>query len=80
VLPGLRPGYGARMAPDTVVADLRAALPADRILTDDDVVRPYLRDEAAWAECGRPRAVVRPLETAEVAATVAVCARHRCPS
>ena len=50
MLHGLRPGYGARMAPDTVVADLRAALPADRILTDDDVVRPYLRDEAAWAE------------------------------
>ena len=79
MLHGLRPGYGARMAPDTVVADLRAALPADRILTDDDVVRPYLRDEAAWAECGRPRAVVRPLETAEVAAAVAVCARHRVP-
>src|SRR3954449_1992672 len=67
------------MAPDTVVADLLAALPADRVLTDDDVVRPYLQDEAAWAECGRPRAVVRPLETAEVAATVAVCARHRVP-
>ena len=67
------------MATDTVVAELRAALPADRILTDEDVVRPYLRDEAAWAECGRPRAVVRPLETAEVAATVAVCARHRVP-
>src|SRR4051812_35419608 len=67
------------MASDTVVADLLAALPADRVLTDDDVVRPYLQDEAAWADCGRPRAVVRPLETAEVAATVAVCARHRVP-
>ncbi|MDT7580374.1 MAG: glycolate oxidase [Pseudonocardiales bacterium] len=67
------------MATDTVVADLRAALPADRILTDDDVVGPYLRDEAAWAESGRPLAVVRPLETAEVAATVAVCARHHVP-
>src|SRR3954449_3011417 len=67
------------MAPDTVVADLLAALPADRVLTDDDVVRPYLQDEAAWAECGRPRAVVRPLETAEVAATVAICARHGVP-
>ena len=41
------------MATDTVVADLRAALPADRVLTDDDVVRPYLHDEAEWAEYGR---------------------------
>src|SRR6187551_1507287 len=39
----------------------------------------YLHDEAEWAEYGRARAVVRPLETAEVAATVAVCARHRVP-
>ena len=64
---------------DQVVADLRAALPADRVITDADVVAPYARDEAAWAEHGRPCAVVRPLETAEVAAVVAICARHRVP-
>jgi len=61
------------------VAELRAALPADRILTDTDVLASYLHDEAEWAEYGRALAVVRPLETAEVAATVAICARHRVP-
>jgi glycolate oxidase len=62
-----------------VVDDLRAALPADRVITDADVVAPYQRDEAAWAEHGRPCAVVRPLETDEVAATVRICAEHRVP-
>ena len=69
---------GGRPAPDPL-AELRAALPADRILTDTDVLTSYLHDEAEWAEYGRALAVVRPLETAEVAATVAVCARHRVP-
>ena len=64
---------------DPVVADLCAALPADRVLTDLDVVAAYEHDEAEWADHGRPRAVVRPLDTAEVAATVGVCARHRVP-
>jgi glycolate oxidase len=64
---------------DPVVAELRAALPADRVVTEPYVVRSYLHDEAEWAEHGSPRAVVRPLETAEVAAAVAVCARHGVP-
>ena len=64
---------------DQVLAELRDALPADRILTDTDVMTSYLHDEAEWADYGRARAVVRPLETAEVAATVAICARHRVP-
>jgi glycolate oxidase len=65
--------------PDPVVADLCAALPADRVMTDADVVAAYQHDEAEWADHGSPRAVVRPLDTAEVAATVGVCARHRVP-
>ena len=64
---------------DPVVADLCAALPADRVTTDPAVLGSYEHDEAAWADHGRPRALVRPLDTAEVAATVAVCARHRVP-
>ena len=64
---------------DPVIIDLRAALPADRIMTDVDVVAAYQHDEAEWADHGRPRAVVRPLDTAEVAATVGVCARHQVP-
>ena len=63
----------------TVLAELRAAVPPDRLLLDPDVQSAYLHDEAVWAEHGRPLAVVRPVETAEVAALVAVCARHRVP-
>src|SRR5690349_7230230 len=63
-------GYGGPMASpvDPVVADLRAALPQDRVVTEADVVRSYVHDQAEWAEHGTPRAVVRPLETKEVAA------------
>ena len=61
---------------DPLVADLRAALPADRVLVDPDVVAPYLHDEAEWAAYGRAAAVVRPRTTAEVAAVVAACDRH----
>jgi FAD/FMN-containing dehydrogenase len=64
---------------DPVVADLLAALPSDRVLLDADAVTPYLRDAATWGEHGRARAVVRARDTSEVAATVAVCARHRIP-
>jgi glycolate oxidase len=60
-----------------VLAELAAALPADRVLTDPDTVRPYVHDEAEWAEHGAPIAVVRPRSTAEVAAVVKACARHR---
>ena len=66
-------------APDPVVADLRAALPAERLLLDADAMARYLHDEAEWAPHGRAAAVVRPQTTAEVAAVVAVCARHRRP-
>ena len=64
---------------DPVVTDLLAALPADRVLLDAGRVAAYLRDEAMLAEHGRPLAVVRARTTADVAATVAVCARHRAP-
>ena len=47
------------------------------MLVDAGRVAGYLRDEAMWADHGRPLAVVRARTTADVAATVAVCARHR---
>jgi glycolate oxidase len=50
---------------DPVVADLLSALPVDRVMTNADVVAAYRHDEAEWADHGLPRAVVRPLETAE---------------
>ena len=77
--PGTRPAPVSCRQPPGDPCRLRAVLPADRILTDTDVLTSYLHDEAEWAEYGRALAVVRPLETAEVAATVAVCARHRVP-
>ena len=62
-----------------VVAALLAALPADRVLADDDVVRSYVHDEAEWAPFGAPLAVVRPRSTAEVQAVVRACLEHRTP-
>jgi glycolate oxidase len=73
------PADGRAALADPVVADLLAALPADRVLLDAGLVAPYLRDEAVWAEHGQPRAVVRARTSTDVAATVAVCARHRAP-
>ena len=64
---------------DPVVLDLLAVLPADRVLLDPDTMARYEHDEAEWAEYGRALAVVRPETTAEVAAVVGVCARHRRP-
>src|SRR5204862_1758245 len=40
---------------------------------------PYVHDEAEWAEFGSPLCLVRARSTAEVAAVVATCARHRVP-
>ncbi|WP_083275666.1 FAD-binding oxidoreductase [Pseudonocardia sp. HH130630-07] len=77
------PAELGRSVPDAtgraVLADLAAVLDADRILTDPDTVRPYVHDEAEWAGYGTPLCVVRARSTADVAATVRVCARHRTP-
>lgn len=62
-----------------ILAALRAALPADRILTDPALTVSYLHDEAEWAEHGRPAAVVRVRSTAEVAATLTACAALKVP-
>jgi len=63
----------------SIVADLRAVLPADRILTDPELTGGYSHDEAEWAPYGQPAAVVRATDTQEVAATVRACARQRVP-
>jgi glycolate oxidase len=72
-------GLASRPVSDPLVADLLAALHADRVLVDPDVVAPFLHDEAEWAAYGRAAAVVRPRSTAEVAAVVSACARHARP-
>ncbi len=58
---------------------LRAALPAEVLLVDEDRTASYLHDEAAWAPYGKPVAVVRPRTTDEVAATVRACLADRTP-
>ncbi|MCW2778646.1 MAG: linked oxidase domain protein, partial [Frankiales bacterium] len=58
-----------------LLADLRAAVGADHVLTDDDLRSSY---ETDWTRrfTGRSVAVVRPGSTAEVAAVVLACGRH----
>ncbi|MBP2370326.1 FAD-binding oxidoreductase [Pseudonocardia parietis] len=62
-----------------LLAELSAGLGAGSVLTDPDTVRPYVHDEAEWAGYGTPLCVVRARSTADVAATVAACARARVP-
>jgi len=56
-----------------LIDDLRAALPADRVVTDPDVLRSYAHDEAEWAPYELPRAMVRPRGAEDVQAAVRVC-------
>jgi glycolate oxidase len=58
---------------------LRRVVPADRVVTDQDVVSGYAHDEAQWAPYGRPAALVRARSTADVQAVVSVCAERRVP-
>ncbi|MBO0877942.1 MAG: FAD-binding protein [Pseudonocardia sp.] len=62
-----------------VVAALRAALPADRVVTNPELIVGYAHDEAEWAPHGTPVAVVRPRDTSEVAAVVSAAAELRVP-
>jgi glycolate oxidase len=57
-----------------VVAALRQALPADRIVTDQDVLAAVSHDEAEWAPAGQPAAAVRARSEAEVQHVVRACA------
>jgi glycolate oxidase len=61
------------------VAELRAALGPDAVLTDPDVVAGYARDQAMLAEAGAPAAVVFPRSTAEVSAVLRTASRAGVP-
>ena len=61
----LRHGTPATGRPPVATA-LPSALPADRVLVDDDVIGSYLHDGAEWGRFGTPASVVRPSDTAEV--------------
>lgn len=59
-----------------LLADLSAALPADRLTTDPDVLESYAHDAAEWAEWSQPACLVRPRAPEEVQAVVRACLRH----
>jgi glycolate oxidase len=60
-----------------VIEELRTACPD--LLTDPDLLVSYQRDEADLCDFAVPLAVARPRTTGEVAALVAVAARHGLP-
>jgi glycolate oxidase len=65
--------------PTDVVDALAAALPPDALVTDPEVVEGYRRDRAMTAEPGRPVALVRAADTAQVQATMRVASRLGVP-
>jgi len=62
-----------------LIDDLAAALPADRLVRDPDVLRSFAHDEAEWAPCAQPAVAVRPHTAEEVQTVVRHCLRHRTP-
>jgi glycolate oxidase len=62
-----------------ILDDLAAALPADALVTDLDIIEGYRRDRAETVVPGRPLAVVRATSTADVQATLRLASRHRVP-
>src|SRR3954447_14520068 len=64
---------------DTIAIALAAALPADRLVTDPDVLTSYAHDEAEWAPWQLPAALVRPRSAEEVQTVVRLCIEHRAP-
>lgn len=84
-MPGYRCPVTPPATPDPVpaalapaLAELRRALGADRVLAPGDAAAGFVRDERGLLPA-HPAAVLRPRSTAEVAAAVSVCARHRVP-
>src|SRR5580693_3069787 len=63
---------------DALLAELTAIAGPDHVLTDPDLVAGYATD---WTRrfSGVARGVVRPADTAEVAAVLRACARHGAP-
>ncbi len=59
--------------------ELRAALPADSLVTDRDIVDGYRADRSHGPEPGWPIAVVRAGSTADVQATLRWASTHRVP-
>jgi glycolate oxidase len=62
-----------------VVADLRASLPDDVVVTDPDVIDGYRRDRAETVEPGMPIALVRARCTEDIQVTMRIASKHRTP-
>ena len=62
-----------------LIDDLLGAVPPERVVTDQDVLRSYAHDEAEWAPYALPAAVVRPRGAEDVQAVVRQCIRHGVP-
>jgi glycolate oxidase len=62
-----------------VLAALAPALAPDALIVDRDVTRSLSHDDAEWAPCGEPLAVIRATSSDQVAAVVRICARFGVP-
>ncbi|MFF3864415.1 FAD-binding oxidoreductase [Micromonospora sp. NPDC001898] len=67
------------MVASPLLADLRAVLGDDAVLTDPDLLRMHERDEADLCASGTPLVVVRPRGTDEVAGVIRAAARYGVP-
>ncbi|WP_405101098.1 FAD-binding oxidoreductase [Micromonospora sp. NBC_01412] len=67
------------MVASPLLADLRAVLGDDAVLTDPDLLRMHERDEADLCASGTPLVVVRPHGTDEVVGVVRAAARYGVP-
>lgn len=70
------PTAAARAA---ALADLRAALPADAVVTDPETLGTRAHDASATDPTGAPLAVVLPASTAEVSAVARIAHTHGVP-
>jgi glycolate oxidase len=63
----------------TALGELVSALPDGRVLSDDEVMDAYRRDEARLVKPGRPLAVVLAREAGDVQAVLRWAVAHRVP-
>lgn len=61
------------------LAELRASLGDQSVLTDPDILDSYRRDQAVMLEGGRPAAVVLPTSVEQVQSVIRLAGRHRIP-
>jgi glycolate oxidase len=67
------------MTPGQLVGALSRRLPADRVVTDPDVLAALSHDEAEWAPAVPPAAAVRARSEADVQHVVRTCAEFGAP-